>query len=184
MAHSAPAGGEGLQEVHALVSDHSLYHVAQRGLSTGSRSCRIIKHLASLEGSATPPRTQAPWAADPGRHASAACVGVPTGLGSIVPALCYVLGATGTLKSVTLQEKKSSKRTPEFPWIGQPPVPQGSNFFLCSKHSFCCIKTIAPFYLLKTLKPSPDDFLCKGKTLSHFSQGHKTPPSNTTFPPG
>lgn len=31
MVHSALAGGEGLQEAHIMVSDHSLFNVAQKG---------------------------------------------------------------------------------------------------------------------------------------------------------
>lgn len=66
-----PSRRQGLQEVHTLVSDHSLHHVAKRGLSTGSPSCRLIKHLASPEGSATLPSTQALWVVDTGWQARA-----------------------------------------------------------------------------------------------------------------
>lgn len=46
-----PGRRQRLQEAHVMVSDHSL-NMPQKGVSTGSCSYRIIKHLASLEGSA------------------------------------------------------------------------------------------------------------------------------------
>lgn len=48
-----PGRRQGTPKAHASVSDHSLLNSAQGGLSARSRGYRAIKHLASLDGSAS-----------------------------------------------------------------------------------------------------------------------------------
>lgn len=117
VAHSALAGGEGLQKVYVMVSDHSLLNGAQRGLSIGSHSYRIVKHLASPKAQLDCQAHGPPGCGHQPAGTSHPCVR-PTGLGLIMPALCCAFEATGTLKSVSWQEEKSSKEPLSFPGLG------------------------------------------------------------------
>lgn len=145
-AHSTQAGGKGFK-AQGIDSDRlQPLNVAQRSsLSTGSHGYRIIKHLASPEGSAPPPSTQAPGAVDRGQQAPPAHMWVSTHTNVAIAALRSVLKALGTLKIVTCPEGEKF-RMPGTSWLGKPlGYPDVLMFlflfFFCFNHSFCCIKT-------------------------------------------
>ena len=87
------------------------------GLSTGSHGYRVIKHLASPEGSAAPPSTQALQAVDTGQQAPATLTWVPTGLARIMPALLYSQSHRN-IKQYYLVGGQKAQEHLRFPWIG------------------------------------------------------------------
>lgn len=146
----------GTPKVHVMVSDHSLLYGAQRGRSTGSRGYRIMKHLASPKAQLDCQAHSLPGCGHQPAGTSRPCVR-PTGLGPIVPALCCAFEATGTLKSVSWQEEKSSKE----PWVSLDWAVSSTLklwFIPLCQASLYCVKTITLLYLLKTLKPPPQSF--------------------------